>query len=98
MSAFLLNLMVGFGISFELPVITFFLAKIGLITDRTLKEYFKYAIVFIFVLAAILTPPDVLSQFLMAIPLVLLYGLSIMIAKMVNPYKESQEKDDEAGE
>lgn len=79
-------------------MITFFLAKIGLITDRTLKEYFKYAIVFIFVLAAILTPPDVLSQFLMAIPLVLLYGLSIMIAKMVNPYKESQEKDDEAGE
>ena len=96
--SFFAKLMVGFGISFELPVVTFFLAKIGLITDRTLKEYFKYAIVFIFVLAAILTPPDVLSQFLMAIPLVLLYGLSIMIAKMVNPYKESQEKEEEAGE
>ena len=83
--------MVGFGISFELPVVTFFLAKIGLVTDRTLKEYFKYAIVFIFILAAILTPPDVLSQFLMAIPLVLLYGLSIVIAKIVNPYKPEEE-------
>ena len=89
--SFFAKLMVGFGISFELPIITFFLAKIGLITDRTLKEYFKYAIVFIFVLAAILTPPDILSQFLMAIPLTLLYGLSILIAKMVNHYNEAKE-------
>ncbi|MDA3968231.1 twin-arginine translocase subunit TatC [Helicobacter ibis] len=90
--SFFAKLMVGFGISFELPVITFFLAKIGLVTDKTLREYFKYAIVFIFVLAAILTPPDVLSQFLMAIPLTLLYGLSIFIAKVVNPYKEEKEE------
>ena len=87
--------MVGFGVSFELPVIAFFLAKIGLITDKTLKDYFKFAIIFIFVLAAILTPPDVLSQFLMAIPLLLLYGISILIAKAVNPYKS---QDDEADE
>ncbi|MBX7490910.1 twin-arginine translocase subunit TatC [Helicobacter turcicus] len=85
---FFAKLMIGFGVSFELPVITFFLAKIGLVTDKTLKDYFKFAIVFIFILAAILTPPDVLSQFLMAIPLTLLYGISIIIAKMVNPYKE----------
>ncbi|WP_104722348.1 twin-arginine translocase subunit TatC [Helicobacter mesocricetorum] len=89
--SFFAKLMMGFGISFELPIITFFLAKIGLVTDRTLKEYFKYAIVFIFVLAAILTPPDILSQFLMAVPLTLLYGLSILIAKIINPYKETQE-------
>ncbi|TLD84027.1 twin-arginine translocase subunit TatC [Helicobacter sp. MIT 11-5569] len=91
---FFAKLMVGFGVSFELPVITFFLAKVGLVTDRTLKEYFKFAIVFIFILAAILTPPDVLSQFLMAIPLVLLYGLSIMIAKLVNPYKPAEELEE----
>ncbi len=84
---FFAKLMVGFGISFELPVVTFFLARIGLVTDKTLKDYFKYAIVFIFILAAILTPPDVLSQFLMAIPLTILYGLSIFIAKAVNPHK-----------
>ena len=92
---FFTKLMVGFGVSFELPVIAFFLAKIGLITDKTLKDYFKFAIIFIFVLAAILTPPDVLSQFLMAIPLLLLYGISILIAKAVNPYKS---QDDEADE
>lgn len=86
---FFAKLMLGFGISFELPVITFFLAKLGLITDRTLREYFKFAIVGIFILAAILTPPDVLSQFLMAAPLLLLYGLSILIAKVVNPYKSA---------
>lgn len=96
--SFFAKLMVGFGISFELPVVTFFLAKIGLITDRTLKEYFKYAIVFIFILAAILTPPDVLSQFLMAIPLVLLYGLSIFIAKAVNPYQATKDADEETAE
>lgn len=89
---FFSKLMLGFGLSFELPVLTFFLAKIGLITDKTLKNYFKFAIVLIFVLAAILTPPDVLSQFLMAIPLTLLYGLSIIIAKIVNPYKAVEEE------
>ncbi|MCH5323232.1 MAG: twin-arginine translocase subunit TatC [Helicobacter sp.] len=89
---FFTKLMVGFGISFELPVVTFFLAKIGLVSDKTLKDYFKYAIVFIFVLAAILTPPDILSQFLMAIPLVLLYGLSILIARLINPHKEMDEE------
>ena len=90
---FFTKLMIGFGISFELPIVAFFLAKIGLITDKTLKDYFKYAIVFIFILSAILTPPDVLSQFLMALPLTLLYGLSILIAKMVNPYKEEVEEE-----
>ncbi|CAM2865124.1 twin-arginine translocase subunit TatC [Helicobacter burdigaliensis] len=88
--SFFAKLMVGFGISFELPVITFFLAKLGLVSDKTLKDYFKYAIVFIFILAAILTPPDILSQFLMAVPLTLLYGLSILIAKIINPYKEEK--------
>ncbi len=92
---FFAKLMVGFGISFELPVVTFFLARIGLVTDKTLKDYFKYAIVFIFILAAILTPPDILSQFLMAIPLTILYGLSIIIAKMVNPYKPEELEDNE---
>lgn len=82
---FFTHLILGFGIAFELPVLSYFLAKVGLITDATLKGFFKYAIVIIFIIAAIITPPDVLSQFLMAIPLVGLYGLSILIAKVVNP-------------
>jgi sec-independent protein translocase protein TatC len=92
---FFTKIMLGFGIAFELPVIAYFLALLGLITDRTLKDYFKYAVVIIFFLAAILTPPDVLTQMLMAGPLILLYGLSILIVKWVNPEKPDDEEEDE---
>ena len=93
--SFFTKLMVGFGIAFELPVITFFLASIGLITDKTLKEFFRYALVIIFLVSALLTPPDVLTQFLMAGPMILLYLLSIYIAKMVNPEKSTDEEDED---
>jgi sec-independent protein translocase protein TatC len=83
-----LKIMIGFGIAFELPVLSYFLAKLGLITDKTLKDFFRYAVVIIFIVAAILTPPDLFSQLAMATPLLILYGLSIWIAKVVNPYKE----------
>lgn len=82
---FFLKLIFGFGISFELPMVCFFLAKVGLITDRSLISFFRYAIVLIFIFTAIITPPDVLTQFLMAIPLIFLYGVSIFIVRMVNP-------------
>ena len=82
---FFTKIMIGFGIAFELPVVAFLLGALGMITDRTLIDFFKYAVVLIFIAAAILTPPDVLSQLLMAIPLVMLYGLSILIVKLVNP-------------
>jgi len=95
--SFFTKLMIGFGIAFELPVITFFLASIGLVTDRTLKDFFRYALVIIFLVSALLTPPDVLTQFLMAGPMVLLYALSIYIAKVVNPDKSSQ-NDEESNE
>ena len=97
---FFTKILIGFGIAFELPVFAYFLALLGLITDQTLKEYFKYAIVIIFLLAAFLTPPDVLTQLLMAAPLILLYGLSILIVHYVNPYKsdENEEYDEKGGE
>ncbi|MCV6607580.1 MAG: twin-arginine translocase subunit TatC [Campylobacterales bacterium] len=88
---FFLKLMVGFGVSFELPVVCFFLAKMDLITERSLIDFFKYAIVIIFIFASLLTPPDIVTQFLMAIPLITLYGFSIIIVKIVNPYKEEPE-------
>jgi len=92
---FFTKIMLGFGIAFELPVIAYFLALLGLITDKTLKDFFKYAVVIIFLLAALLTPPDVLTQLLMAGPLILLYGLSILIVRWVNPYTEEDEEEEE---
>ncbi len=92
---FFTKIMLGFGIAFELPVFAYFLALLGLVTDRTLIDFFKYAIVIIFVLAAILTPPDILTQLLMAAPLILLYGISILIVRMVNPEKNDDEDEEE---
>lgn len=91
---FFTRLILGFGIAFELPVLSYFLAKVGLITDETLKGFFKYAIVIIFIIAAIITPPDVLSQFFMAIPLIGLYGISILIAKIINPAPPAEKEED----
>lgn len=92
---FFTKLLFGFGVAFELPVITFFLAKIGLVDDKMLKDFFKYAVVLIFILAALLTPPDVLTQFLMAGPLILLYIISIYVAKVFNPSTPIDEDDEE---
>lgn len=91
---FFTKLMIGFGIAFELPVITFFLAKIGIVNDQMLKDFFRYAVVLIFIVAALLTPPDVISQVLMAAPLLVLYGVSIYIAKVFNPAQKEEEEEE----
>lgn len=90
---FFTKIMFGFGLAFELPVFSYFLALLGLIDDRQMTSFFKYAIVLIFIVAALLTPPDVLTQLLMAGPLIVLYGLSILIVKMVNPASKEEEED-----
>lgn len=92
---FFTKLIIAFGLSFELPVITFFLAKIGLVSDASLRAYFRYAVVGIFIFAAIMTPPDILSQIMLACPLVGLYALSIYIAKLVNPATNDSEMENE---
>ena len=90
------KILFGFGVAFELPVILFFLGVLGLVDDKNLKDFFGYAVLIIFVFAAILTPPDVITQLLMAGPLIFLYALSIIIVRMVNPYKgDDDEEDDE---
>jgi len=66
------KILFGFGVAFELPVILFFLGMLGLINDINLRDFFGYAVLIIFVFAAILTPPDVITQLLMAGPLILL--------------------------
>ncbi|MEA3512102.1 MAG: twin-arginine translocase subunit TatC [Campylobacterota bacterium] len=93
--SFFTKLLIGFGIAFELPVFTFFFAVIGVVNDQMLKDFFKYAIVLIFVLSALLTPPDIITQFLMAGPLILLYGVSIYIARVFNPAQKDEEDEDD---
>jgi sec-independent protein translocase protein TatC len=78
------------GIIFELPIIAFFLTKIGIITPAFMRKYRKHAIVVIFIVAAIITPPDVFSQILVCIPLLLLYEVSIGISAGV---KRKKDKD-----
>ncbi|MEI6047549.1 MAG: twin-arginine translocase subunit TatC [Bacteroidota bacterium] len=81
------------GLVFELPIIAFFLTKIGVITPTFMRKYRKHAIVVIFIIAAIITPPDVFSQTLVAIPLLVLYEVSIFISARVMKQKE-KERDD----
>lgn len=76
------------GVVFELPIIAFFLTKIGLITPDFMRTYRKHSIVVIFVLSAIITPPDIFSQALVSIPLLLLYEISIWISARVMKQKE----------
>lgn len=87
----LTNLILGCGIAFELPVFCFILAKIGLVTGTLLKKYFKFAFVVILIVAAIITPsPDWTSQFLVAVPLLMLYWISILIATRVEKQKANE--------
>jgi len=71
------------GIIFELPIIIYFLTKAGIVTPESLVKYRKYALVLVLILAAIITPPDVASQIIVAIPIVVLYQVSIFISRIV---------------
>ena len=80
------------GIIFELPILVYFLTKIGLITPEFMRKYRKIALVFVMFLSAVITPPDVASQIIVAIPVLILYELSIFISKRVirNMNKKTQ--------
>ena len=92
----LLKLIFAFGASFQLPLIIYFLARVGAATSQGLREKRKYAIVAVFVLAAVITPPDPFSQLGLAIPLILLYEISIWVAGMVEKRRGNQ--PDEEGD
>lgn len=78
------------GLIFEMPIIIYFLSKVGLVTPEFLRKYRKYAIVLILVVAAIVTPPDVVSQIVVSIPLLILYEISIFISAVVIKNKEKE--------
>jgi sec-independent protein translocase protein TatC len=84
---FLLKLSLAFGAVFELPVVSFVLARMGLLTPGFLVRHSRIAIVVIFIIAAVLTPPDIFSMLVLALPLLLLYGLSIVVARIAGRKK-----------
>jgi len=90
----IMTLIFAFGLVFQLPVVTSLMARVGLITSAGLKDKRKYAIVIAFVVAAVLTPPDPASQIGLAIPTILLYEISIILARMIE--KQREEAKDEA--
>ena len=108
--SFVLKLILAFGLIFEMPLFAFFLARMGLITATMMRKVRRYAIVGIFIVAAVLTPPDVVSQLLMACPMLILYELSIGVAAAFgrktkpagadgeqNPEKQAEEDAPSAG-
>ena len=78
------------GLIFELPILIYFLTKLGLVTPSSLRQYRKYTLIIVLVLSAIITPPDIISQIIVAIPIMLLYEISILISGVVvkNQLKE----------
>ena len=82
--AIVTTLILAFGITFQLPIILILLLKNGIVSVQKLKDFRKYAVVIILALAAILTPPDVISQIALATPLLLLYEISILIGNYLS--------------
>ncbi len=81
------------GIMFELPIIIYFLTKVGLVTPEFLKKHRKMALVIVLILSAVITPPDVASQIVVAIPVLILYQISIYISRMVIKREAKKEKE-----
>jgi len=79
-------MMLASGLIFELPMVTFVLARLGMVTSATMTKYRRHAIVVILILAAIITPsPDPVSQLMVAVPLWILYEVSVVVARIVQP-------------
>ncbi len=96
--SFCIKLLLAFGLIFEMPIVAFALARLGVVTPPMLRKARKYAILVIFIVAAILTPPDVVSQLLMAFPMLVLYEVSIYVVVAFGKKKPaSDEAKDGAG-
>lgn len=94
---FVLTMFVAFGVTFEVPVIVVVLVRMGLVPLQKLKQIRPYVVVGAFVIAAVVTPPDIMSQLLLAVPLVLLYEAGLLIAPIFERATRSPETSEEAG-
>ena len=91
-----MRLIFAFGVGFELPVVLILLARVGIVTSDGLKAKRRYAVVGVFVVAAVLTPPDVISQIGLAVPILLLYEVSIIGARMTERKRAAKEAEQDA--
>ncbi len=89
------RLLIAFGLVFELPIIIFFLARMGIVDHHWLSRNRKYSLLMAFVLGAVLTPPDVFSQASIAIPFIVLYEVGVIVARLFGKKKEAEEEDEE---
>jgi sec-independent protein translocase protein TatC len=90
----MMPLVLGSGLAFQMPLVIFFLAKIGIVTGSFLRKNRRYALVAILIIAAIITPPDVISQVVVTLPLWLLYEISIVLASRVEKEKAKEEAEE----
>jgi len=93
--SFSMRLLLAFGVVFELPIVIFFLARMGMVTDKFLRRNRKWAILLTFVAGAIFTPPDVFTQLLMAVPLIILFEISIWVARIFGRQPAAKESGEE---
>lgn len=96
--SFAVKLLFAFGLVFELPVVAFFLGRMGVLTPELMRKKQKYAILLTFALGAILTPPDIVTQCMMAGPLIILYEISILVVRMARRKKEEKKIKEEEEE
>lgn len=92
------KMLIAFGVVFELPLVVLVLSRLGLVTHKTMRKYQKFAILGIFVVGAMLTPPDVFTQMMMAGPLILLYEMSIWVAYFFGKKKDLIEETEETSD
>jgi sec-independent protein translocase protein TatC len=94
--SFVMNMFIAFGVTFQVPVVVIILVRMGVVTVAKLKEIRPYVIVGAFVVAAVVTPPDVTSQVLLAFPICLLYEIGIVVASITGKRREEAESSSEA--
>ena len=94
--SFVMTLFIAFGLTFEVPVVVILLAKVGVVDVQKLREARPYVIVGAFVIAAIITPPDVISQFMLAVPMITLYEVGILMVRMMVKPKSEEDSDADA--
>lgn len=96
--SFVITMFMAFGITFEVPVAVVLLVKTGLVTVQKLRAGRGYVIVCAFVIAAVVTPPDVISQFMLALPLCLLYEIGLLVAARITPRERKSEEEESTEE